>query len=453
MSGPILIAVYGPPHVDSVTRLGFLTLSVNSPHRDPPRRSGDGGGADAIGVEPATVALFPDRLAHYRLHAFRAIASELAVTGWRLHVFAAERPSVSTIPLASADVLTEAGGTRLTRLRELAIRGVVLWQTRIISTAWSRQYPVVVLWGEAHRMSSWLALIVARLRGKTTLVWTHGLYGREGMVKRALRVRFYALADHILLYGTHARGLLIERGFEPARMTVVHNALDHETHVGLRGDLWKLPTAMLRRRLTDSALDDGERLLVFVGRLTRVKRVDLLIRALAHLTSTGAGSYRVIIVGDGSERETLLALTADLGVRDRVVFRAAEYDERELATIFCAADLCVSPGDVGLLAVHALTYGTPVVTHDDARYQGPESETVQPGVTGELFRRGDAADLGRAIDRWFGRRPDAGDVRRRCAATVDVAYTPRQVARRFTRAALEEHARTARGAIADPQDG
>ena len=65
------------------------------------------------------------------------------------------------------------------------------------------------------------------------------------------------------------------------------------------------------------------------------------------------------------------------------------YSESELCPLIAAADLCVSPGAVGLTVMHALVYGTPVITHDDLDNQKPEFEAIQPGVTGALFRRGD----------------------------------------------------------------
>jgi glycosyltransferase involved in cell wall biosynthesis len=46
---------------------------------------------------------------------------------------------------------------------------------------------------------------------------------------------------------------------------------------------------------------------------------------------------------------------------DFIVFYGESYNERELAPLIALADVCVSPGNVGLTAIHALTYGTPVI--------------------------------------------------------------------------------------------
>ena len=46
-----------------------------------------------------------------------------------------------------------------------------------------------------------------------------------------------------------------------------------------------------------------------------------------------------------------------------------------------------------ILAIHALAYGTPVITHDDLDRQMPEVEVISEGLTGAFFKHGDVADL------------------------------------------------------------
>ena len=45
----------------------------------------------------------------------------------------------------------------------------------------------------------------------------------------------------------------------------------------------------------------------------------------------------------------------------------------------------VSPGNTGLNAVHALSYGTPVATHNNFNKQMPEAAVVEDQITGFLF--------------------------------------------------------------------
>ena len=43
--------------------------------------------------------------------------------------------------------------------------------------------------------------------------------------------------------------------------------------------------------------------------------------------------------------------------------------------------MCVSPGNVGLTAIHSLTYGTPVLTHDNFNFQMPEAEAIEENIS------------------------------------------------------------------------
>ena len=55
----------------------------------------------------------------------------------------------------------------------------------------------------------------------------------------------------------------------------------------------------------------------------------------------------------------------NLNLQDQIWFYGACYDESKLGELIFNADLCVSPGNVGLTAVHSMGYGTPVITHNN----------------------------------------------------------------------------------------
>jgi len=87
-----------------------------------------------------------------------------------------------------------------------------------------------------------------------------------------------------------------------------------------------------------------------------------------------------------------------------------------------SANVTVSPGQVGLTAIHSLAYGTPVITHNDPNDQGPEWEAIVPGQNGNLFKRGDIDDLARTIRQWCSHPwPDEG-IRKQCVAIVEQFY-------------------------------
>jgi glycosyltransferase involved in cell wall biosynthesis len=113
-----------------------------------------------------------------------------------------------------------------------------------------------------------------------------------------------------------------------------------------------------------------------VGRLETVKRVDLVVRALALVDGV-----RLIVVGEGPLRGPLEAAAIDLGVADRVVW-AGGIDDAQLVDLYAGALAVVFPPydeDYGYVTLEAFLAGKPVVTTTDA---GGPLEFVEQGVTG-----------------------------------------------------------------------
>ncbi len=107
--------------------------------------------------------------------------------------------------------------------------------------------------------------------------------------------------------------------------------------------------------------------ILFVGRLQARKRVDDLLKACAQLGS----KPRLVIVGDGPEREALESLAAE-------IYPSAEFigarHGAELKPYFTAADLFVLPGTGGLAVQEALGYGLPVIV---AQGDGTQDDLVR----------------------------------------------------------------------------
>jgi len=117
---------------------------------------------------------------------------------------------------------------------------------------------------------------------------------------------------------------------------------------------------------------------LFVSRLDRLKRADLVIRALA--TAEGAG-IEVVIVGDGEERAALERLASETGVANRVTF-PGRLSEAQLLDRLARCRAVIFPPlqeDYGFVTVEAFAAQRPVVTCRDS---GGPAELVQDGVNG-----------------------------------------------------------------------
>jgi glycosyltransferase involved in cell wall biosynthesis len=114
-----------------------------------------------------------------------------------------------------------------------------------------------------------------------------------------------------------------------------------------------------------------------VGRLETVKRPDLAIRALAHVR----GPLRLVVVGEGSQRDALIRLAGELDLGDRVDIVGGIDDERLLELYAGALAVLYLPfdEDFGYVTLEAFLAHKPVVTTTDA---GGPLEFVRDGANG-----------------------------------------------------------------------
>ncbi|MFF9848958.1 glycosyltransferase [Streptomyces litmocidini] len=226
-------------------------------------------------------------------------------------------------------------------------------------------------------------------RGRYDLVHTHlyraNLYGR--LAARVAGVRTVLATEHSLgdtqiegrplSAGTRALYLAGERlgtatvavspsvarrlevwGVAPSRIRVVPNGIE-TARFGYTED---------RRRLARKLLGLPEDAFVVggVGRLAPAKRFDRLVRAVASVPEA-----RLLLVGEGEERERLTALARECGAAHRVLFAGACEDPAPegtegpgLPSLLAAMDVFVSASpdeSFGLAVVEALAAGLPVL--------------------------------------------------------------------------------------------
>jgi D-inositol-3-phosphate glycosyltransferase len=148
------------------------------------------------------------------------------------------------------------------------------------------------------------------------------------------------------------------------------------------------------------------RLLLFVGRLERLKGVEVAIRALALLRDRRHKDVRLLILGedskdgDESEKDRLKAAATALGVRDGVDFLGS-VAHHELPFFYSAADVCVMPSyseSFGLVGLEAQACGRPVVGSDVSGLRS----VIRDEVTGYLINGHEpgayAERIGRLLD-------------------------------------------------------
>ena len=137
-------------------------------------------------------------------------------------------------------------------------------------------------------------------------------------------------------------------------------------------------------------------LFVYVGRLSREKGVELLLRAFRRLV-TGHPSARLRIVGDGPLRRDIGAVSELAGLTGNVEF-TGRVSPAAVEAMLRDAWALVAPSrwaePYGLAVAEAIVRGVPVVT----TVRGGPADTVEEGVTGLLVPNGDEVALASALE-------------------------------------------------------
>lgn len=294
------------------------------------------------------------------------------------------------------------------------------WKRGIIRLLFKKEYQTFFMLAESRSLTDYLFLWLARrfFPKKKVYIWTHGWYGKESRIEGTLKLwMFRQVSGGIFLYGNYAKNLLVDKGFPEEKLFVIHNSL----HYDLQKDL--------RRIISDSDIYQSHfgnkaPVLVFIGRLLFAKRLDLLLEAMIALKNQGE-TYNIVLVGEGEARKDLEAITKECGLENTIWFYGACYDEKTNAELIYNADLCVSPGSVGLTAIHAMTFGCPVISHNEFKCQGPEFESIRPGITGDFFKRGDVHSIADVISHWFlEHKTRREEVRKACYEEIDERWNP-----------------------------
>ena len=176
---------------------------------------------------------------------------------------------------------------------------------------------------------------------------------------------------------------LCQHGLRDEDITVIHNGVSLDRQTAPPGARASNPTFL------------------YLGRLQAYKRVDLILRAVAKL-STHIPSVRLIIAGRGPEERRLKDLARRLGIGCRVEFAGfvTEASKRELFAHAWANVLMSTREGWGITVLEAAAVGTPTV----ASIAPGLRDAVRDGSTGLLVREANASALADALARlaWDG---------------------------------------------------
>ena len=301
-------------------------------------------------------------------------------------------------------------------LRNCYLIGRVYWQKEDIRLLF-KDYENYVISAEPYCISTWVILLLAKLLKKKVLVWTHGWYGKETKFEAIVKGLLWKLPTGILLYGNYAKKQMESLGFSSTKLFVIHNSLDYDNQLIIRKEL-KPSNVFITH------FNNNNPVIIFIGRLTKVKKLDMIVKALHEMREKGM-VYNAVFIGDGTERQALERMAKEMEIEKNIWFYGSSYDEKINAQLIYDADVCVSPGNVGLTAMHCLVFGTPVITHNDFKHQMPEFEAIIAGETGDFFEADNIESLTNTIISWIERNGAMREsIRNKCMEEIENYWTP-----------------------------
>jgi sugar transferase (PEP-CTERM/EpsH1 system associated) len=230
-------------------------------------------------------------------------------------------------------------------------------------------------------------LAAAGLNPRRIINTRHGMGGpplanaREWLYRRCMR-----RTDHVVAVCEAARHNLIEQGRLPAdKLVAVPNGIHVERFS---------PVSEAARRRLAQMIEVGEstRIIGSVGRLNWAKDIPTLIRAFALLRGRQPDSV-LVVIGDGSLRQELVAFAAEEGVAEHVRFLGDRSDVRELLQgLHVLAMSSVSEG-YSIALLEACAAALPIV----ATAVGGNAEIVHDGVNGHVVPSRDPGMLAEGL--------------------------------------------------------
>jgi len=157
---------------------------------------------------------------------------------------------------------------------------------------------------------------------------------------------------------------------------VVPNFIDFEKHTNHFTDCQRAMMA-----------EDDEKIITHISNFRPVKRIQDIIRVFYEIQKEIPA--KLMMVGEGPEKEPAELLCERLGIQDKVIFFGKSH---EIDKILCFSDLFLLPSEAesfGLAALEAMASGVPVISSN----AGGISEVNKQGVSGFLSNVGDIDDM------------------------------------------------------------
>lgn len=295
--------------------------------------------------------------------------------GKEIHIVTADVPGAEVVDAVHPNTIHRLSLKRVPWLRPESLAMYARFFIKSLSLSLTHRFDAI----HAFRAlpEGLVAWLVARLTFRPVVIYAHGeeltTWGRGGKYKAMCFALHHA--DKIIANSEHTRDTLLAMDVNPERVAIIYPGVD--VSVFRPG----LEVTGLRESL---GIHSDDNLVFSVGRLSRRKGFDQVIRAVARLRAKGINVHYVL-AGIGEDRDYLAGIIREHSIQNRVHMIGAVTDQ-DLPRWLNTCDVFAMPnreidGDnegFGMVFIEAAACGKPVLAGD----AGGTGSAVLDGVTG-----------------------------------------------------------------------
>ena len=246
--------------------------------------------------------------------------------------------------------------------------GKFLWQRGIKHLV--QEEGLLVLEMNPRIISNWYLLLRRKWSKKETVLWGHA-WPRNGKDSKSdlLRQQMRKLVNSIVVYTKQQQQ---ELQFKMSKKLI-----------------YAAPNALISKNEM-VPVSENPRNLIYVGRLTKAKKVLFLVKAFSAIVEYLPEDVQLLVVGEGEEKEEISSYIKEQRLESRVQLLGHIYDQHVLKGLYANSIMSVSPGYVGLSITQSFGFGVPMLISKGE----PHSPEIEAAIDGEnaLFYDSDDID-------------------------------------------------------------
>jgi len=186
-------------------------------------------------------------------------------------------------------------------------------------------------------------------------------------------------ADYVIAVSEEEKIIAVEKGLPENKIRIIYNGYE----ISEGDDTNTIHNLIINYNLQDCTVIGN------LGRLHRTKRLDLLIKAFAHIKTQSGEKIKLLLIGDGPEKQKLEKLTRRLNIENDVIFTGFIKRGDRVLRVFDIFVLPTSFEGCSNVLVEAMAKKLPIITTDipSVRWMFKDGESAL------LFKEGNLKDL------------------------------------------------------------